>query len=186
MRLSYIFVSGTLLVTAFGCTPLADNNQRRGETQQAGAAGEAAGSPTRDQSAPASSSGGAATNPSSGDNSSEPMPAGEQGGSTSLPFIAETKTVNPVINIARPGRLEVVNGCLTVTVRGHERATAVFPPGVKPQLRGDRVVAVSFEGNTIPLDQEAPIPGGLITSPTVDLVKPIPSYCPKPLFGIGG
>jgi hypothetical protein len=114
------------------------------------------------------------------------MSAGEPGGSTSVPFIAESKTVIQVINKLSPGRLEVVDGCLTVTVRGHERATAVFSPGVKPQLRGKDVVAITFEGRTIPLDQEAPIPGGVIRLSSADLVKPIPSYCPKTLFGLGG
>jgi hypothetical protein len=112
--------------------------------------------------------------------------AGEQEGSTSLPFIAETKSPVPVLNILSPGRLEVVNGCLTVLLKESERATAVFPPGVKPELKGNDVVAVSFQGRTIPLDEEAPIPGGAIRLSSAELVKPIPSYCPKTLFGLGG
>ncbi|HVR97792.1 MAG TPA: hypothetical protein VMW27_14335 [Thermoanaerobaculia bacterium] len=103
-----------------------------------------------------------------------------------MPFIAETKTAIPVIDLLSPGRLEVVDGCLTVIVKGSERATAVFPPGVKPELKGNDLAAVSFEGRRIPLNQETPIPGGAIRLSSADLVKPIPSYCPKTLFGLGG
>jgi hypothetical protein len=169
MRLSHILCIGALLAVLSGCTRIADNSQRRGETPQASASGQAAQSSTSTQKPPVDS-----------------RPAGEQGGSASAPFIAETKAAIPVINIASPGRLEVIDGCLTVTIRGGERATAVFPPGVKPELKGNDVVAVSFEGRRIPLDQETPIPGGSIRLSSADLVKPIPSYCPKTLFGLGG
>lgn len=188
MRLSHLFGIGALLVMSSGCTPIADNNQKHGETPQESAAGEATQtqSSTRNQTSPAPDSGRAMTNPSSQDSSSGHVSTGEQGGSPSVPFIAETKAAIPVINILSPGRLEVVNGCLTVTIRGGERATAVFPPGVKPELKGNDVVAVSFEGRRIPLNQETPIPGGAIRLSSADLLKPIPADCPKTLFGLGG
>lgn len=165
-----------LLVMSSGCTP--NNNQRRGETSQASAADEATQRSTRDQTS--------SVQPSSQDSAPDDRPAGQPGGSASVPFIAETKAAIPVINVLSPGRLEVVNGCLTVTVRGGERATAVFPPGVKPEFKGNDVVAVSFEGRRIPLNQETPIPGGAIRLSSADLLKPIPTYCPETLFGLGG
>ncbi|HYG63202.1 MAG TPA: hypothetical protein VEL74_11525 [Thermoanaerobaculia bacterium] len=112
------------------------------------------------------------------------MPAGEQ--PTSMPFIAETRSPVEVISLASPGRLEVIDGCLTVAIQGSERATAVFPPGVKPELRGNDVVAVSFEGRRFLIGEETLIPGGGIRLSSAELVKPIPSYCPKVLFGLGG
>jgi hypothetical protein len=157
-----------LLVLSSGCTPIADNNQRSGETPQSSAAGETAQSSIPEQT------------------SDDGRTGGEQNGSPSMPFIAEAKAVFPVINVANPGRLEVVDGCLTVSVRGRERATAVFPPGVKPELQGNEVVAVSFEGRRVPVGQEAPIPGGVIRLSSAELVKPIPTYCPETLFGLGG
>lgn len=184
MRPSQIFGMGALLVMSSGCAPIADNNQRHGQTPQESAA-EATQSSTRDQTAPVPDAGSAAAG-SSQDNSLDDMSAGESGGSASTPFIAESRTVIQVINKLSPGRLEVVEGCLTVAVSGRERATAVFSPGVKPQFRGQDMVAVSFEGHMLPLDQEAPIPGGVIRLTSTDLVKPLPPYCPKTLFGLGG
>lgn len=175
MRSLGILSVGILLVMSSGCAPNADNHQRSEEPPQANA-GTAAQSPALDQSTPVSR-----------DSHVVPSPSDrEPGGSASVPFIAETKAPIPVIDLLSPGRLEVVDGCLTVIIQGSERATAVFPPGVKPELRGNNMVAVSFEGRRIPLDQEAPIPGGGIRLTSAELVRPIPSYCPKTLFGLGG
>ena len=178
MRGSHPSILVTLLVMSFGCAPIVDNSNRRGEAPQVSA--------TDDQSPPVSDSERAATPPSSGGSSSSPVPAGEQRGAASMPFIAETKSPVEVISLASPGRLEVIDGCLTVAIRGSERATAVFPPGVKPELRGNDVVAVSFEGRRILVGEETLIPGGGIRLSSDELVKPIPSYCPKVLFGLGG
>lgn len=184
MQPSHLLSLGTLFVVLSGCTPIADNNQRRGEatqttpTTQSSAAGEAAQSPAQDQGAPVSDDGRTGT--------SDRTVTGEQDGAPSAPFIAETRSLVAVINTMSPGRLQVVNGCLTVSIRGSEPLTAVFPPGVKPELKGNDVVAVSFEGRRIPVGEETPIPGGGIRLEPGDLVKPIPSNCPKTLFGLGG
>lgn len=169
---------GALFVVLSGCAPIADNNHRRGEATQAtpttkpSAAGEAAQNPGQAQGAPVS------------DN--EGTMIGEQDRAASVPFIAETRSPVAVINTMSPGRLQVVNGCLTVSIRGSEPLTAVFPRGVKPEIKGNDVVAVSFEGRRIPVGEETPIPGGGIRLEPGDLVKPIPSHCPKTLFGLGG
>jgi hypothetical protein len=151
-----------LLVLSSGCSPIVDNG-RDSKPTDPGPAGEAVQGAAPDQATPSSG-------------------AGED----SLPFIAETRSPVPVVNVAHPGLLEVVDGCLTVTIRGKERATAVFPPGVKPELQGSSLVAVSFENRRIPLGQESPIPGGPIELSSAELVKPIPMNCPKTLFGLGG
>jgi hypothetical protein len=185
MRFSHLFGLGILLwVVSSGCTPIADHQQERGETPQVSTPDERAQSSVSDPSGPVSDDGRAVSGPSSRDSSSDHSAAGDPGSSTSLPFIAEAKSPFLVIDLLSPGRLEIVDGCLTVNVRGHERATAVFPPGVKPELKGNEVVAVSFGGRTIPLDQEVPIPGGFVRLSSADLVKPIPSNCPKALFGL--
>lgn len=168
MQRAHRFSLVALFVVASGCTPIADNNQRPGEatptqTTPSTAAGEAAQKPAQDRGTP-----------------------GEQNGAGSPPFIAETRSLVAVIDVMSPGRLEVVDGCLTVNIRGSEPATAVFPPGVKPEMKGNDVVAVSFEGRRIPLGQDTRIPGGGIRLEPGDLVKPIPSNCPKTLFGLGG
>lgn len=153
-----------LLVLSSGCSPNADNS-RDSRSPDPGSAGEAAQGAAQEPATPAS---------------------GDGDGEDSLPFIAETRSPVPVVNVAHPGLLEVVDGCLTVTIRGKERATAVFPPGAKPELQGGSLVAVSFENRRIPLGQESPIPGGPIELSSAELVKPIPMNCPKTLFGLGG
>jgi hypothetical protein len=154
MRFVDLFGIGTLLLVAFfGCAPNADNRQDQGTAQAT----------TPDGSADAASTGGetvADHGATMSSPSSEVSPPRESPGSE--PFIAEAKSPFVVIDLLSPGRLEVVDGCLTVTVRGRERATAVFPPGVKPEFKGNDLVAVSFDGRTIPLDQDAPIPGGFV------------------------
>ena len=189
MQPSYIFNMGALLMVVIGCVPIADNNQRREEatqTTQATAAGEATKNSAQDQGPPVSGDGDMVTSPSSRNRSSDQVVNGEQDGETLLPFIAEAKAPFSVINLLSSGRLEVINDCLTVSVRGGEPATAVFPLGVKPELRRNDLVAVSFEGQRIPVGQETRIPGGGIRLESADLVKPLPSYCPKTLFGLGG
>lgn len=171
-----------LLVIPSGCTPITDNTQAQPSAENGAAQGS-----TPAPGAPGASSGSTAADPSTSSSNStpDPAPAAGQGAATAL-FIAETKTPTPVIDVLNPGRLQVVEGCLTVTLDGRERATAVFPPGVKPELRENKLVAVSFEGRRIPVDQQTAIPGGVIDSSSVALVKPIPPSCPKTLFGLGG
>jgi hypothetical protein len=102
------------------------------------------------------------------------------------PFIAEMRSLTPVVNIRRTGRLEVVGGCLTVTVEGEERATAVFPPGVRPEMRDGELVAVTFDADRIPVGQETDIPGGAVELSSAELARPVPDDCPRKLFGLGG
>lgn len=174
MQLTSFSILGALLVTSLGCAQIVDDNNKRGDSAPVGTPGapgpapQPTGTPSSDESRPSSS-----------------MPAGEPA-SSHLPFLAESKSSIEVINVTSPGRLEVNDGCLTVAVKGKERATAVFPPGVKPELRGNDLVAVSFEGRRIPVGEDTLIPGGGVRLSSADLVKPIPSYCPKLLFGLGG
>lgn len=164
MQPTRLFSLGALLMVVIGCTPtpVADNNQRREEATQA-----------TQQATPAS-------------DASDPMVNGEEDGASSLPFIAEARSRFTVINLLSSGRLEVIDGCLTVKLREEEPATAVFPPGAKPEIKGNDLVAVSFEGQRIPVGQDTRIPGGGVRLESGDLVKPVPSHCPKTLFGLGG
>jgi hypothetical protein len=165
-----------LLMAPFGCTPNTDNRQDHGNTAQAVTSEEREES-SAPKGEPVADHGATMSSPPSQVNPDQVSPS-------PLPFIAEAKAPFIVINLLSPGRLEIVNNCLTVTVQGKERATAVFPPGVKPELKGNEVVAVSFGSRTIPLGQQAPIPGGFVDLSSADLVKPIPSNCPKALFGL--
>lgn len=175
MRWMDRFGIGALLwVVFFGCAHNADNRQDHGATART-ATSEEREEPSASKGETGADDGAAMSSPSQGPQPESPSP---------LPFIAEAKSPFLVIDLLSPGRLEIVDGCLTVTVQGKERATAVFPPGVKPELRGNDVLAVSFGSRTIPLDQQAPIPGGFIHLSSAELVKPIPSNCPKTLFGL--
>lgn len=170
MQFVDLFGIGILLLAVFvGCAPNADNRQDQG-TAQATAPDGSTGEPAADHGAAMSSP------------SPEVSPSPESPGS--LPFIAEAKSPFVVIDLLSPGRLEVVDGCLTVNIQGKPRGTAVFPPGVKPEMQGNALVAVSFGRRRIPLDQEAHIPGGFVQLSSADLVKPIPANCPKALFGL--
>jgi uncharacterized Zn-binding protein involved in type VI secretion len=176
MRLMDWFSTGMLLGAAvcFGC---ADNRRDHGDTTQAAASAERREESSASKGEPVAGAGAPTASPSSQDG---PHPVSPR----TLPFIAEAKSPFTVIDLLSPGRLEIVDGCVTVAVQGKERATAVFPPGVKPELKGDVVVAVSFGGRTIPLGQQVPIPGGFVDLSSADLVQPIPSNCPKKLFGL--
>jgi hypothetical protein len=170
MRWIELFSVGALLLVAFAaCAPNADNRQDQKPTAEAATS----------QAEPVADHGAEMSSPSS---EASPIPSSESPGS--LPFIAEAKAPFVVIDLLSPGRLEVVAGCLTVNIQGKPRGTAVFPPGVKPEIQGNALVAVSFNGRRIPLDQEASIPGGFVQLSSADLVKPIPAHCPKALFGL--
>lgn len=162
-----------LLMASFGCTPHTDSRQDQGTPAQAAGSGERE-EPSASKDEPVADNGATMSSPSS---QAGPHPS-------TLPFIAEAKSPFVVIDLLSSGRLEIIDNCLTVTVPGKERATAVFPPGVKPVFKGNDVVAVSFGSRTIPLGQQAPIPGGFVDLSSADLVKPIPSNCPKALFGL--
>jgi hypothetical protein len=167
---------GVFLLVFFGCAPEADNRQDDETTAQA-ATSEKREEPFAPKGETADDHGATMSSPSA---EVRPHPVGP----SPLPFIAEARSPFIVIDLLSPGRLEIVDGCLTVTVQGKERATAVFPPGVKPELKGDEVVAVSFGRHTIPIGQQAPIPGGIVRLSSADLVRPIPPNCPKTLFGL--
>jgi hypothetical protein len=100
-------------------------------------------------------------------------------------FIAQTRKAVPVINVLSSGRLEVVDNCLTVLIGG-ERATAVFPPGVRMERRGGAPSAVVFEGRRLPIGEDTRIPGGGLRASEIPLAAPVPANCPKKLFGLGG
>jgi len=113
-------------------------------------------------------------------------PASTRGGQAALPFIAETRTAAPAIDLLSPGRLEVRDGCLTVAFEGGQPGVAVFPPGVKPELKDGRLAAVTFEGRRIPVGEETVIPGGGLSVGPDQLARPLPENCPAVLFGVGG
>ena len=100
-------------------------------------------------------------------------------------YVAELRENVPVINLLSRGRLEVVDGCLTVLVIGG-RATAVFPPGVRRVMAGGRLVAVEYEGRRTPVGPMTAIPGGGVTPDEIRLKQPLPARCPEALWGLGG
>ena len=100
-------------------------------------------------------------------------------------YIARTPAPVVVINLLSPGRLEVVDGCLTVVVRG-DRATAVFSPDARLRMRDGVPSAVVSEGRTIPIGEDTAIPGGGLSPTETRLVETPPASCPRLLFGLGG
>ena len=175
MRWIDLFSIGALLLVTFSaCAPNADNRQDQGATAEVATS----------QAEPVADHGATMSSPAAETSPSQASPS--QASPGSAPFIGESRSRFAVIDLLSPGRLEVVDGCLTVNVQGKPRATAVFPSGVKPEFQGNNLVAVSFEGRRLPIGQDASIPGGLIDPSSVELVKPVPTYCPKTLFGLGG
>lgn len=181
--LTLLAVSVSMAAMSSGCAPAATREPSHAE---ASAESPAQTPPAGSDESSASNGGSSGSGSSNGAAGTATAFSAPEPSDSAQPFIAEARAVFPVIDRLSPGRLEVVNGCLTVAVRGGERATAVFPPEVEPQWKGEALTAVAFEGRTIPLDQETSIPGGVILLSTADLVKPAPTNCPKTLFGLGG
>lgn len=99
-------------------------------------------------------------------------------------YVARTAGPSPLIDHLSPGRLEIVNGCLTALVRG-ARFTAVFPADARLEIGEGGAAAILFEGRKLPIDESIAIPGGPMTA-RVELVAPSPASCPRSYFGLGG
>jgi hypothetical protein len=100
-------------------------------------------------------------------------------------YVAELRDDLPPLGLVSRGRLEIVDGCLTVLVIGG-RATAVFPPGVRRVMAGGRLVAVEYEGRRTPVGPMTEIPGAGVTPDEIRLRQPLPARCPAALWGLGG
>jgi len=101
-------------------------------------------------------------------------------------YIARAKSAVNVLGLLSPGRLEIVNGCLTVLVREGERSTPVFPPGVSTIRSGRDISAIRYGSRVIRLNAQVAIPGGGAAISPSDLVAPVPVSCPQTLFAVGG
>lgn len=83
-----------------------------------------------------------------------------------------------------PGRLDVADGCIVVTVDGVRR-TAVFPPEAAIVRENGQAVAVTYPGRRLAIGADIGIPGGGATSRS-DLAAPPPAGCPTGFYAIGG
>lgn len=151
-----------------GCTPAPVSETASLDAPEQTALAPPALTDSSPSSSPKTKSGGAA-----------PIPTSESG-----PFIGELRRATAVINLLSPGRLEVIDDCLTVTAHGRT-ATAVFPPGVTAERRDGQVVAVHFQNRRLAVGKDVAVPGGGL-DPETPLVRPVPARCPEGVFGVGG
>jgi hypothetical protein len=197
MRLRNKFSLCLMPMLVIGCAPSTEENEVQSDNARASRvtpatagspatpAPDASASPANSQGSAAPGQGSAAPIPAvGGDSSPGAAPAPRPASSSSL-FVGETRSLVPVINLLSSGRLEIVDNCLTVLVRG-ARTTAVFPPGVRLERRNGAPVAVLFQGERLPIGEDTRIPGGGLRASETPLVKPLPANCPKSLFGVGG
>jgi predicted alpha/beta superfamily hydrolase len=101
------------------------------------------------------------------------------------PFLVTVKRPVAVISLLSAGRLEIVDGCVTASLRGR-RYTAVFPPGSRLVRDGGSWSAVRYEGRSLAIGSDVGLPGGGARVAGGNLARPIPARCPKGLFVIGG
>lgn len=173
-------IGALFLLTVSGCAQTVDRDSATREN----ASGSAEENGTRQQSgdlAPEPPAEEGAPIESSTDTSVPADPGGSK-----QPFVGQAKSSIPVISILSSGRLEIVDGCLTVALDQGRRAVAILPVGAKLERSGGELTAVSIGGRRIPLNQDEAIPGGGSEVSPEQLVEPIPASCPKTPFVLGG
>lgn len=110
-----------------------------------------------------------------------PAPAS---GAAAAPFVATAKKPIVVISRLSPGRLEIVDGCVTALHDGR-RYTAVFPPGARLVRDVGTWSAVRYQGRSLAIGRDVGLPGGGARVAQSNLTRPLPARCPSEVFVIG-